>query len=507
MMSRTSYALRNAQFSILNQVITYIGNFVIRKVFLIVLSTEYLGLNGVFSNILSLLSLAELGFGTAISYSLYKPLAENNEKELKSLMSFAKRFYTIMGISVFALGVLITPFLSYIIGDITQVSNVVLIYLMFVLDSSLSYFFIYKRDLIITDQKQYITDINYSILNLVKSIGQIIILLATKNYILYLSCQLFFTLLGNIIVSKYVTKLYPWIMNKETIPLDKDIKSTIVINIKSVFLHRIGNAIVFSTDNLLIAHIFGVISVGLYSNYYLIITALKTTYSRLYGAALASIGNLAATSDKQYTKMMFDRINFFGGWLFGWSTICLVILFNPFIEIWLGKEYLFNFPIVIMLSINFYVTGMRESVRTFRSALGVYRYDRYKSIFEASINLVASIILAKKIGIIGIFIGTFLSTMLVCFWVEPYMLYKHGLHGNTREYFGYYAYNTIITLLAYIPTVLLSNIIKGNSIGEFLYKIVICVTIPNAIFIILNHKRNEFIYYYNILKKWIKYKR
>lgn len=500
MNSRTSYSIKNVKYGIINQLITYIGNFIIRKVFLMFLTTEYLGLNGVFSNILSLLSLAELGFGTAISYSLYKPLAENNKSVLTSLIHLSKKFYTFVGVFILVIGFSVTPFLALIVGELPNIPNVTLIYLMFVLDSSLTYFLIYKRDLIITDQKQYIVDILNTITFVVKSIIQIIILIFTRNYILYLSCQLVFTLVSNIIVSWYANRLYPWIKIKKVDKLESDIIKTIKINIKSVLMHRIGNAIVFSTDNVLISHFFGVDSVGLYSNYYLILSALKTTYSKIFSATLASIGNLGVTTDKKHVKKVFNRLNFLGGWLYGWSLICLIILFNPFIEIWLGSEYLFDIPVVAIISINFYVYGMREAVRTFRSALGIYRYDRYKSVFEAIINIVASILLAKKIGIIGIFIGTFLSTMLVCFWIEPYMLYKHGLDGNVKDYFKRYIINTIITIIAYIPTNLINKLIIGNNISIFTIRAIICLVVPNIIFIVFYCKSDEFHYYFNLLK-------
>lgn len=499
-MSRTKHSIRNVRYSILSQMIIYIGNFVTRKIFLIFLTTEYLGLNGVFSNILSLLSLAELGFGTAISYSLYKPLAENDEKVLNSIMNLARRFYKIIGFSVFIIGASMSPFLKYIIGDLPEIPNIILIYLMFVMDSALSYFAIYKRDLIITDQKQYVTEIYQSVISLAKAIIQIITLVITRNYILFLTLQLFFTLLGNIMISAYANKLYPWINKRDHTKLDKEISSTIKINMKSVFLHRIGNTLVFSTDNILISNYFGVVWVGLYSNYYLIISALKTTYNKVFAATLASIGNLGVSSDKEHINMIFNRLNFLGGWLYGWSLICLIILFNPFVELWLGSEYLFSMPLVIIISINFYVNGMREAVRTFRSALGIYKYDRYKSVFEALINLFASIILAKKVGIVGIFIGTFLSTMLVCFWIEPYMLYKHGLKGNLKGYFKDYGLNTMITIIAYVLTSFANQLVKGSSITDFIARVLICIIVPNIIFAIFYRRRDEFKYYYYLLK-------
>lgn len=503
-MSRINNSIRNARYSIISQLVTYIGNFVTRKIFLLILTTEYLGLNGAFSNLLSLLSLAELGFGTAISYSLYKPLAEKDEKVLNSIINLAKRFYILIGSGIFIFGVLLTPFLENIIGELPQISNIKLIYLLFVLDSSLSYINIYKRDLIITDQKQYVIEIYQSIISIVKSILQIIILVVTNNYVIFLICQVVFTIVGNIVVSKHANNQYPWIKNRNVTELDDSLKKTIKINVKSVFLHRLGNILVFSTDNLLISNFFGVVWVGIYSNYSLIISALKTTYNKVFASSLASIGNLGVTSDKRHINMVFNRLNFLGGWLYGWSFICLVILFNPFINLWLGSEYSFNMSIVFIISLNFYVNGMREAVRTFRSALGIYRYDRYKSVFEALVNIVASILLANTMGIVGVFVGTFLSTMLVCFWIEPLMLFKHGLKGNLKDYFKNYVFNTIVTIVAYIPTSLINYTIKGSNIISFVLRFILCVSVPNIIFYLIYNKKDEFRYYYDIFKRYLK---
>ena len=250
-MSRTSNSIRNIKYAIFGQGIGIIISFFSRMVFVRILSAEYLGLNGLFTNILSILSLAELGVGPAIVYSMYKPLAEKNEYKLKALMSLYRKAYITIGIVIAVIGLTFTPFLDFFIKDIPNIPNIKLIYLMFVANSSISYFFSYKRSLIIAGQKRYIaTFYRYSFYFLL-NIAQIIALLLTKNYILYLGLQIISTFLENVCVSNKADRLYPFIKTKGDERLDKAEKYTIVRNVKAMIFHKVGGTVINGIDNLL----------------------------------------------------------------------------------------------------------------------------------------------------------------------------------------------------------------------------------------------------------------
>mgnify|MGYP000883433598 CR=1 FL=1 len=505
-MSRIVNSLKNIKFEIAGQAVLLFISFIARIVFVRMLSAQYLGISGLFSNILSILSFAELGVGAAIIYSLYKPLSKQDIPKIKALMRLYKRAYITIGIIIASLGAILTPFLPFVIKNMPDIPHIQIIYLMFVMNSALSYFFSYKSSLIIADQKKYITSYYRYLFFAALNIIQMAFLLLTRDYMLYLGFQILFTLLENIIVSRKADRLYPYIKDRDAEQLDAETKNTIVRNIKAMICHKIGGIVVNGTDSLLLSKFIGVVAVGLYSNYLLIINAINQVFNMIFEAAAASIGNLWATQTKEKSCFVFNCINFAGFWGFGFASICLFNLFNPFIQIWLGKEYLFPLSLVLVIVINFYLTGMRKSILTFRDALGLYWYDRYKPLFEAGINLIASIILVKKVGMTGIFIGTTISTLSTCFWVEPYVLYKYGFESRVAPYFIKYAVYTAVLFLGGAITSFICSLIGEGTITVFVIKAAVCFTVPNIVFLIAFYKTEEFKYLMQILNAELKKK-
>lgn len=503
-MSRTENSLRNIRFSMFFQGIQIVVTFISRRVFVLVLTQEYLGLNGIFSNILSMLSLAELGIGTAITYSLYKPLAEGNEKLVTALMALFRRAYTIIGLAVVLLGGAITPFLPVLIRDLPDIPHINLIYLLFVMNTSLSYFFVYKQSLIIADQRQYIVTSCHSVLYIILQLAQMLILRSTGNYLAYLGLQIGVTLLENLILSRKADRLYPYIRAGKPEKLYPEVRKEIVKNTKAIILHKIGTIVVFSTDNLLISYFVGVVEVGLYSNYLMLTGALNSIYCQLFGALTASIGNLGISEDSEMSLDVFQKLNFAGNWLYGFSTVCLTVLLNPVVQFWVGAEYLFDQKIVCLIALNFYVTGMRQMVLTFHDANGLYWYTRYKPAAEAAINFVVSAVLAVPLGIVGIFIGTFVSTMATCFWVEPRALFKYGLHSSVKPFFRDYAVNTAVTLLTLGAVWYLSRLLPGEGFLLLAEKAALCVVAGNAGFLLAFWKKDEFRYYIRLAGELLK---
>ncbi len=501
-MSRTLNSIRNIKYAILGQGIGLLISFFSRMVFVNILSSEYLGLNGLFTNILSILTLAELGVGSAIVYSMYKPLAEKDEYRLKALMYLYRKTYITIGIIIAILGVSITPFLNFFIKDIPKISNIKLIYLMYVANTSISYFFSYKRSLIIADQNRYITTFYRYSFYFILNITQILILLFTKNFILYLAAQIINTFMENICISKKADQLYPFLKKKGSEKLDSLEKNIIIRNTKAIVLHKVGSTVVKGTDNLLIAKFVGIIEVGLYSNYQLIINALNMVFGLVFQSITASIGNLGATETQEKKVFIFKCINLLCFWIYAFASISLINLFNPFIKLWLGDGYLFPMSLILIIVINFYLTGMRKSVIAFKDALGLFWDDRYKPLFESGINLVVSIILAKSIGIVGIFIGTIVSTLATCYWIEPYVLFKHGLKISAYNYFVNYICYTFLMIIVGIITWFSCSFFLDYTLYGFVFKLIVCVIVPNVIFLIVFWKSKEFQYLVKIFKKY-----
>ncbi len=493
---RTGKSLRNVAVDTAGQVISLIVRFIGRKVFVLFLAEEYLGLNGLFSNILTVLSLAELGVGTAIVYSLYRPLSEGNIEKVKSLMRLFKRAYTCIGLFVLCVGAALTPFLSFFVKEMPRLPHIRLIYLMYVGDSAASYFFSYKRSLLMADQNRYIISLYQYTIYTLKAALQILLLWLYRDFIIYLAAHMLSTLLENLLVSRRADKMYPYLRDRDVKPLPEEVSGTIRKNVAAMLCHRLGGVVVNGTDNLLIAKLVAVSSVGLYSNYLMITTALTTAYDAALQSLTAGFGNLNVSSDDAHKKEVFDRLSFGCSWLYGWSAICLVCLSQSFIRWWLGEALLLDMSTVCWIAAVFYVGGMRKATLLARDAMGLYWNDRFKPLAEALINLVVSIILGRRCGIDGILMGTVISTMTTCFWVEPLMLYRHGLHAPVGEYFLRYGLHTLITLGALLLTQYgISLLPLGDGLPALLLRFVLCATLPNLFYLLCYRRKSELRYY------------
>lgn len=493
--------------SILNMITAYLGQFsaaiislVARLFFVRILGREYLGINGLFANVLTLLSLVELGVGPAIIYCLYKPIADEDHEKIKSLMALFQKVYVIIGVIILILGLSLTPFLSIFIKEMPNIPYLKLIYCLFVLNSSISYFFSYKKSLINADKYRYILPIYKYSIYLVTNVLQVIFLIVTKNYIVFLILQVISTLTENILVSRRADKMYPYLKDKNIKKLDTETSNSIMKNTKAMIGHKLGGIIVRSTDNILISKIIGLVAVGLYSNYLLIINALDAISNQVFNSITASAGNLCVSSDKEQSNKIFKAILFANFMIYIVFSTVLLTVFNPFIELWLGKDMLFNTSIVIVIVLNFYLTGMRKSVLLFRDAMGLYYEDRIKPFIESIINLVMSIILAYKYGVIGVFIGTTISTVTTCLWLEPWILYKYGFKKPVGPYFKTYFVYTLISFISVGLSYYLCSFITIIGLLGILLKLLISLII-SILFILLFRKTDEFNYIFSVLKQ------
>lgn len=490
-MNRSKNSAKNLVTALIGQAFGLAISFIARIIFIKFLSDEYLGLNGLFTNLLTMLSLVELGVGSAMTFSLYKPLADNNKEKIKSLMSLYKRAYNVIGGIVLIIGVLFIPFYRYLISEIPNISYLDIIYILFVLNTAVSYFYSYKRSLIICDQKRYIATIYrygfYFILNVV----QIFILFLTHNYILFLICQVLFTWIENICVSNRANKMYPYLKDKNIKPVEEKELNGIKKNVKAMLFHKIGGVIVNSTDNILISKFIGLIAVGIYSNYFLITSALETIIGQFFNAIVASVGNLGASENHKKVKETFETTFFLNYIIYGVISICLLILINPLIEIWLGKKYLFNFNIILVICICFYLKGIRKACLTYKDALGLFWYDRYKPIIESIINLVVSIILGIKFGVVGIFVGTIISTVTTSLWVEPYVLYKYYFKENVIDYFIRFTKYTVGIIITYLIVFNLIKIIAFTGIIGLIVKAIVTFVISLVLLVLYFIKSSE----------------
>ena len=493
-MSRTKNSIKNSYISLIFQGIGLFINFIVRIFFIKYLGNEYLGINGLMTNLLNVLSLAELGVGEAINFSLYEPLAKNNKEKVKSLMQLYKKIYIFIGGFITVIGLLLIPFLNYIINDYENVNNVVLIFILFLLNTSSSYLFSYKRNLLIADQKTYIVTIIKYVIYIIFKIIQIIYLIIFSDYIGYLIIQVIETVLEYLASSLEANKLYPYLQEKNIEKLDKETKKDILKNTKAMMMHKVGDILVNSTDNILLTKIVSLTAVGLYSNYYMITSALTMIFGQVFSSLTSSIGNLCTEKNYRKNLNIFKSLDLITFWIYGFCSVCLFMLLNPFIELWIGKQYLFSTSIIIVIVLNFYIGGMRKSVLTFREASGLFYKDRWKALVQALINLVASIILGIKFGTIGIFLGTIISLVSTCLTVEPYILYKYCFKENVFKYYATYIGRFLILAITTVLIYSITKIINFNLIFNLIIKLIICCILCNCLFYLFFHKTKEYKY-------------
>lgn len=490
--SRTEYSARNTTVAMLARVIAILLGFCTRVVFTHTLSEEYVGINGLFTDILNVLALSELGIGTAITYALYKPIAEKDIEKQKSLMRLYKQFYRIVALIVLAAGLLVIPFMDLLIKNETQVENLTFLYLLYLANSVVSYLLIYKRTLIEAHQLSYIGVLYQTFFLIIQNVVQMLVLVTTKNFTLFLTILIICTLLNNFCISVKANRMYPFLKEKQVKPLAKEEKQGIYQNIRAMLMHKVGNVVVNNTDNLLLSSLVGIVSVGMYSNYYLVIGSVRQVLNQAFQGITASVGNLGVEESRERVQRIFEAAFFIGQWMFGFAVICLFELLTPFVELSFGSQYIFDMGVTFVLCLNFYFTGMRQATLAFRDSLGLFWYDRYKSLAEALINLVVSIVLGLEYGVLGIFIGTLCSTVLTSLWVEPYMLYKHRLKAPVHTYFLNYGKYVAVTGIAWWLTRLLCELVTGSALVQCVFRLVICILVPNLLFLLVYARSKEF---------------
>lgn len=497
-MSRVKNSVFNLSFSILGQIANIIAKFLVRTVFVYILGNEYLGLNGLFTNILSILSLSELGVGTAIVFSLYKPIAENDEEQIAKIMLVFRKAYIIIGLTVLLAGISLSPFLDFFITDMPNIPNMQIIYILYVINSGISYFLSYKATFISANQKNYIVTNNRYIFIVIFSALQCVLLGLTHNYIIFLILQILCTLFTNISISAIADKKYPVLKIKNAGVLDDDTKHIIKNNVSVNVMHRIGGIIVFSTDNILLSKMFDLSIVGIYSNYSLLVSTVEGVIDQFFHAITASVGNLRVSADKNHQVEIYHIIYFINFWLYSVCAVCFIILFEPFVLLWLGQEYVMDIYCVAFIVLNFYLKGLRKTNQIFNSAYGLSPKYKYMPVPESVINIAASIILGRHLGPMGIFIGTTISSVSTCVWIEPMVLFKFGFESRITPLAKKYIEYMGVTLFTIVITFFATGFVMFDGWIGLIIELLICLIIPNFIIALIYCRTNEFKYVKNL---------
>lgn len=492
--SRTSNSLKNMAFGVGSQMLSILMGFFTRWMFIALLGKEYLGVSGLFTNVLSLLSLANLGFDTAIIYSLYKPLAEGDMAAVKGYMRVYKRVYRAVGATVFVLGCILMPFLPHLIkGTVTIPESIYVIYFLFLTQSASSYLFSYKQSLLTASQQNRINSLYHSIFMVLRNLGEMVVLFFFHAYIPTLICIIAFQLAENAWIARVTDKKFPFLTDSSVGEISFEQKQALKENVRSLFLYKISGTIISSTDNILISKFQGLASVGLYSNYVYIVDVIRTFLSYIFYSMTASIGNYNATESKEANEKMFYNLFFASFWLYGFTGICLGVLLNPFIALWIGADYLLPNWTAFIIIVNYYTAGVQYASTTYREVTGLFKVGKYRPLIAAIINLAVSIILAYPLGISGILLGTIISRLCVYFWYDPYILHKTLFRRKLKHYFATYIRYGMSTLGAGGLCLAISNNIPVQNQGlAFLADIILCAVLPNTLFLLLFGRREEF---------------
>ena len=503
-MGRIQHTIKNIVFGYIGNLSSTVLGFILRTVFIQKLDETLLGVNGLYTGVLSLLSMAELGIGTALNFSLYAPVAQKNYDKIKSYMQFYKKAYRIIGLLVAVLGILLIPFLKYFIKDPGDygIQELTVYYLVFLFNTVSTYFVSYKYSLVNAEQKNYIQTNILTVTKLATTILQLIVLLVTSNFLLYLLAAAAVELLQKIWANNYLNKRYPYLLDNDVRPLGKEETKEIWDKTKALLCLKIGDIARLQTDSIIISSFIEVAIVGIVDNYNMVINSIQNFVLVIFNSAISSFGNLIATESKQKQYELFKIYRFVANWIYGLSAIGFYVLLTPLVvDLWLGEKWLLGAEIIALIVIDYYFKGDRVVMMNFRTAAGVFEQDKFLPLIQGGVNLVISIALVQKIGLIGVYIGTVVSG-LIANVSRPPIVYRVCFDRKSKEYFIDTAKYLLVMAVILVVVLPLSNLLlRKVTLVSFVLTGVMIVVVYNVIFLLAFCKTGEFKYMYDMVMR------
>ena len=477
--SRKQNAIKNIRYGLLSKVITLILAFIARTVFIWGLGAELLGLNAVFSDVLGLLSMADLGFGIAMVYSFYEPLANDDRDKISGLITFYRKVYLVIAIAVSIVGIALVPALPYLINLDNPVPGIEVYYLLALANVVVSYLFVYKTSILTADQKNYVVVRVSLYANIVKTVLQVLCIILFRSYLSYLIIGVCATLAANLITSRIAGRRYPFIGKR--VELEAEDRKGISRNLSSVFLFKLSSVLINATDNILISIIVGTIAVGCYSNYMLVQTQIITFYSLIFTSMTASVGNLIIMEKPKKRYAVFSVQQSAGLIIATILVPCFVVLINEFITIWIGEQYTFDLVTVIAIGLNMYLSCVLQPLWTFREATGLYQKTKWIMVICAMMNIALSILLGKIMGVAGIIFASAVSRLSTYMWYEPKLLFHTYFDRRVAGYYLKLLINLILVVLITGAGVIASNAVPVTGILGWVCKAAILFVICSCI--------------------------
>ncbi|MGM9604324.1 MAG: lipopolysaccharide biosynthesis protein [Faecousia sp.] len=485
MRSRTQNSIRNILFGTVDKIITLLVPFVIRTIMIKTLGPAYLGLSNLFTSIFTVLGLAELGVGSAMVYAMYRPLAEDNKAAVSALLELYRKVYRIIGIFILSAGLALMPFLHRLIKDGTPPDlNLYIIYLLSLSQAVISYFFgAYRSSLLFAMQR---SDINSAIDILVRVVLYAVAitgLLTTKSYYLYASLFPIAALVKNVILSHTVKKHYPEYLCGGTV--DRETQIGIFRNVVALFGHKVGIVLANSIDTLSISAFLGLSQIAIYGNYHYVVKSLSTLVGMLSGGITASVGNSLVLESQKKNYQTFVTINFIYVFITGVCCACLISLYQHFINLWVGPDFLFDIDMVILFTVYFYGKCIRQIPLTYKDAAGMWAKDALKPYVEGICNLILNIVLVQIIGVRGVILSTILTMLFIAFPWECRILLKDVFHVRSGAFVARFFYYTLVTTLACFAACRVCELLPPVGIAAFLAKGMVSAAVAGSIFAVL----------------------
>ncbi len=501
-MGRIQHAAKNIAFGYIGNITSTVLGFVLRTVFIMKLDATLLGINGLYTGVLTMLSLAELGIGTALNYSLYAPVARKDYEKIKSYMLFYKKAYRVIAGIVACIGIILIPFLKYFIKNPGEygMKELTVYYLIFLFNTVSTYFVAYKYSLVNAEQKNYIQTNVLTITKLVTTVLQLIVLLLTSNFLLYLLTAAAVELIQKIYVNHYLNKRYPYLKEKDVKPLEKEETDEIVSKTKALVCHRVGDVARLQTDSIIISSFIQVSLVGIVDNYTMVINSISGFVNIIFNSVISTFGNLIATESREKQYEIFKVYRFVANWIYGLSAIGFFILLSPLIYLLWGEEWMLGTGVIGLILIDYYFKGDRIVLSNFKTAAGVFEQDKYLALIQGAVNLVISIVLVQYIGLAGIYVGTIVSGLIANI-TKPFIIYRVCFEKSPGEYFKDMGKQLVIMAIILGIVLPASNFILNQiTILTFVVVGLMIIVVYNIIFIVVFRKTREFNYLWKIIR-------
>lgn len=489
--SRTENAAKNLKVAVICKLGLFGMAFVARTVFIRILGAEYTGVSSLYSNLLNLLNLAEFGFGSVLTYELYKPLKEDDEETITALVALFKRIYLVVIAVVWGFGLLLIPFLGVIVKSDLNSGDLLIYYLLYLLNSVIGYFVAYRTVVIEADQKRYIENLIDIGSKFVMYLCQTVYIVFTKDFLGYLVLQILFTALMNAILHRVSLKMYPYLRKLPRKPsISEDSRKRIYSNSRSMFITKLCSVVLNQTDSIIISILFGTVMVGYYSNYFMLVTYILSIYGIVFSSIEASVGNLNVDADSEKSFRIYKRLDYM---LFCANLICTVVFLcvvQDFVGVWIGEKYRQGLLLVISLLFAFYLQCAMDITSTFRQTMGLFEVTKRVYPVMAALNVVLSIILGRWIGVAGVALATGVSRLFTSFWYEGKYVYRemgHRLGEYLRRQAGFFLVLIITGMISYYICSRLST----TGISAVLIKGLVSLFIAIAALVITGFRTEE----------------